>query len=90
MNTPPATPSLKIKKYVKSIATGDSQTSPVSVSRGETFNYLYTLENDSSATAPARDVVVKDTLPDNLTFAGNITVKNASNVDVTNDWICTK
>lgn len=91
VNTPSSNiPSLKLKKYAKSIATGDSQTVPVSIARGETFNYYYTLENDGAATASAKDVVVKDTLPDSLTFAGNIVVRNASGIDVTSDWICTK
>lgn len=88
VNTP--APSLKIKKYAKSIALGDTQSAPISIGRGETFNYYYTLENTSSATAAATSVVVKDTFPDSLTFAGNIVVKDPSGIDVSNDWTCTK
>ena len=86
----PNTPSLKIKKYAKSIVAGDTQSAPISIGRGETFNYFYTIENDSSATAAATSVVVKDTFPDALTFTGNITVKDPSGIDVSNDWTCTK
>jgi uncharacterized repeat protein (TIGR01451 family) len=86
--TPPGSPSLTIKKYVKDIATGDTQTAPLAVAPGETFNYYYTLENTS--TTAAKNVVVKDTFPMDLVFAGNITVQNAAGTDVTADWNCVK
>jgi uncharacterized repeat protein (TIGR01451 family) len=86
--TPPGSPSLTIKKYVKDIATGDTQAAPLTVAPGETFNYYYTLENTS--TTAAKNVVVKDTFPMDLVFAGNITVQNAAGTDVTADWNCVK
>lgn len=83
-STPAA--SLTIKKYAKDLGTGDTQTAPISVATGETFNYYYVLENPSSV--EATKVVVKDTFPQYLTFAGPVLVKNPSGVDVTSDWSC--
>lgn len=84
--TPTSTgPSIVIKKYAKNIANGDTQTAPISIAPGETFNYYYVLENTGSTVATG--VVVKDTLPSYLTFTGTITIKNPSGQDVTNDWL---
>lgn len=80
------TASLTIKKYAKDLGTGDTQTAPISVATGETFNYYYVLENPSSI--EATKVVVKDTFPQYLTFAGPVAVKNPEGVDVTSDWSC--
>ncbi len=80
------TASLTIKKYVKDLGTGDTQTAPISVATGETFYYYYVLENPSSV--EATKVVVKDTFPQYLTFAGPVAVKNPEGVDVTSDWSC--
>lgn len=88
---PPTTPSLTIHKYAKTLdAAGDTQTAPVSIALGESFSYFYVLENAS--TTAATEVVVKDTLPEYLSWqAGtNITVKDPSGTDVTADWTCTK
>ncbi len=80
-------PYVSIKKYVKTLdATGDTQTAPVSIARGEVFNYYYQLQNTGSVAATG--VVVKDTLPSYLTFSGAITVKNPAGVDVSSDWTC--
>lgn len=79
---------LTIKKYAKDLGTGDTQTAPITVATGETFNYYYVLENPS--TVVATSVVVKDTLPQYLSFAGLVTVKNPSGVDVSSDWTCTQ
>ena len=87
--TPPvgSTPYLSIKKYVKTLnAAGDTQTAPVSIARGEAFNYYYQLQNTGSVAATG--VVVKDTLPSYLTYSGAITVKNPAGVDVSYDWTC--
>ena len=81
------TPVVSIKKYAKEISTsGDTQTAPIAVARGEAFNYYYQLQNTGSVAATG--VVVKDTLPVYLTFSGAVTVRNPSNVDVSSDWTC--
>jgi uncharacterized repeat protein (TIGR01451 family) len=68
VGVPDNTPSISIKKYVKTLnALGDTQTAPVSVARGEAFNYYYQLQNTGSVAATG--VVVKDTLPSYLTFS---------------------
>ena len=80
-------PYVSIKKYVKTLnAAGDTQTAPVSIARGEAFNYYYQLQNTGSVAATG--VVVKDTLPSYLTYSGTITVKNPAGVDVSSDWTC--
>lgn len=85
----PVLPTITIKKYAKVISdTGDSQTAPISIARGETFNYYYVLENISDT--GAQNVMIKDTFPENLSFTGNIVVTNPSGVDVSSDWNCTK
>lgn len=66
--TPPvATPDLRIKKYVKDISIGDTQTAPLAITLGEKFSYYYVLENSGSAAAT--NVMIKDTLPQYLTFS---------------------
>ena len=80
----PTSPVVSIKKYAKDIATGDTQTAPISIARGEVFNYYYQLQNTGSIAATG--VVVKDTFPQHLTFTGTIRVMSPSGVDVTNDW----
>ena len=89
--TPPvaSTPSLSIKKYVKTLgAAGDTQSAPISVALGETFNYYYQLQNTGSVAATG--VIVKDTLPAYLTFTGSIVITNPAGTDVTSDWTCVK
>lgn len=79
------TTNVSIKKYAKSIATGDTESAPISIAQGETFSYFYQIQNTGAVAATG--VVVKDTLPPYLTFTGNITITNPSGIDVTNDWI---
>lgn len=82
----PLTSSVEIKKYAKEItAVGDSQTTPVRLTPGESFSYFYQVRNTSANAAI--DVMVKDTFPQHMTYSGVISVRNASNVDVTSDWI---
>ena len=81
------TPNLSIKKYAKEIsAVGDTQTAPISIARGEAFNYYYQLLNTGSIAATG--VVVKDTLPSYLPFSGAITVRTPAGADVTANWTC--
>jgi uncharacterized repeat protein (TIGR01451 family) len=83
--TTPPTPVVSIKKYVKTLnAAGDTQTAPVSIARGEAFNYYYQLQNTGSVAATG--VVVKDTLPSYLTYSGTIRVTDPAGTDVTADW----
>lgn len=44
-NSDTPTPLVSIKKYAKNLTTGDTQAEPIAVTRGETFNYYYVLEN---------------------------------------------
>ncbi len=82
-------PYVSIKKYAKEIsASGDTQTAPIAVARGEYFNYYYQLQNTGSVAATY--VVVKDTLPTYLTFTGPIVIKNSSGTNVSSDWLCTQ
>ncbi len=82
-------PDISIKKYAKEIsASGDTQTAPIAVARGEYFNYYYQLQNTGSIAATY--VVVKDTLPAYLTFSGQVTIRNPAGADVTADWACTQ
>lgn len=80
---------LVIKKYVKTIdTTGDSQSAPINVTPGETFNYYYQFYNTGSVAI--KNVVIKDTLPEYLSHTGNILVKDATGKDVTSDWTITR
>ncbi len=84
-----STPFVSIKKYVKTLnAAGDTQTAPVSVARGEVFNYYYQLQNTGSVAATG--VIVKDTLPSYLTFSWSIVVTSPTGTDVSADWSCTR
>ncbi len=65
-------------------AVGDTQSAPISIARGEAFNYYYQIQNTGSVAATG--VVVKDTLPSYLTYSGTIRVTDPSGVDVTSDW----
>lgn len=89
-NYKPTTPvDLIIKKYVKTISTtGDSETAPVQVALGETFNYYYQFENTTAS--GIANVMIKDTFPEYLSYTGNIVVTNAQGVDVTSDWTITR
>lgn len=78
-------PTLEIKKYVKNINNvGDSQDAPVTVAKGETFNYYYVFENKESFVI--NNVAFVDTFPAHLTFAGEPRVTDKNNIDVTSDF----
>lgn len=82
-------PSVTIKKYAKEITVvGDSQTAPVQLAAGEAFNYYYVFKNTSNT--PAKNVIVKDTFPENINWNGDIKVTNPQGQDVTSDWNITK
>lgn len=89
-NYKPTTPTdITIKKYAKTITTtGDSETAPVQIALGETFNYYYVFENTN--TTAINNVVIKDTFPEYLSYTGNIIVTNPQGQDVTSDWTITK
>lgn len=83
--TNPQNPTLEIKKYVKNINNvGDSQDAPVTVAKGETFNYYYVFENKESFAI--NNVAFVDTFPAHLTFAGEPRVTDKNNIDVTSDF----
>lgn len=83
--TNPQNPTIEIKKYVKNINNvGDSQDAPVTVAKGETFNYYYVFENKESFAI--NNVAFVDTFPAHLTFAGEPRVTDKNNIDVTSDF----
>lgn len=83
--TNPNNPNIEIKKYVKNIDNvGDSQSEPVKVAKGESFNYYYVFENTENFAV--NNVTLQDVFPSYLTFNWQIKVVDKNNVDVTNDF----
>ena len=53
---------------VKSVAVVDPGNAGLYMTPGNSVLYTITVNNSAAATAPADDITISDTLPDNLTF----------------------
>ncbi len=68
--------SLNVSKSVKNLSRGDTKWYHSYRSADPSDRLLFQIEIESTGGTKARDVMVKDTLPDNITYEGNLRINN--------------
>jgi len=68
--------SLNVSKSVKNLSRGDTQWYHSYRSADPSDNLLFQIKIESTGSTEARDVMVKDSLPDNIIYEGNLRIDN--------------